>query len=198
MNTNEMIDIITKLESKKISIHDMGELCANHDLTYKQVEQFIYSVDRSQRFELFLILYNSTLKNSSAETVCKSFRESYCASDNIYAQINNSRCDFSLQGFLTKWKDSMINFMSNEEKTYYDNLPATFTIYRGMSNKEHQSGNYGISWTLSEDTAKKYVYFDKNKVQECSGGIANLLVAKTDIITVFYVHGEMEIIYLIT
>lgn len=26
MNTNEMIDIITKLESKKISINDMGKL----------------------------------------------------------------------------------------------------------------------------------------------------------------------------
>ena len=188
MNTNEMIDIITKLESGKISIDDMGKLCANHDLTYKQVEQFIYSVDRSRRFELFLTLYNNTLKNSSKETLFKSFRESYCASDNIYAQINNSRYNFSLKGFLAKLKNSM--------KIYYDNLPETFTIYRGMSNKEQQSENYGISWTLSEDTAKKYVYFDKNKVQECGGGVANLLVAKADIVTVFNVHGEMEIIYL--
>lgn len=110
---------------------------------------------------------------------CNSFRESYCASDNIYAQINNNnQYDFSLKDFLAKWKDSMIDVMSDEEKTYYDNLPATFTIYRGMSNKEHQSKNYGISWTLSEDTSKKYVYFDKNKVQECGGGVANLLVLK--------------------
>ncbi|MCS2830470.1 hypothetical protein NXY32_06210 [Bacteroides fragilis] len=196
MNTNEMIDIITKLESGKISIDDMGKLCANHDLTYKQVEQFIYSVDRSRRFELFLTLYNNTLKNSSKETLFKSFRESYCASDNIYAQINNSRYNFSLKGFLAKLKNSMSDFMSEEEKIYYDNLPETFTIYRGMSNKEQQSENYGISWTLSEDTAKKYVYFDKNKVQECGGGVANLLVAKADIVTVFNVHGEMEIIYL--
>lgn len=71
-----------------------------------------------------------------------------------------------------------------------------FTIYRGMSNAEHKSQNYGISWTLSEDVAKQYIYFNKNNVQKGNGRLASIHTSKDSIITVFSVHGEIEIIYL--
>lgn len=45
-----------------------------------------------------------------------------------------------------------------------ENLPAEVTIYRGMSCKEHRSGLYGMSWSMSEAKAKEFafdIYSDK-------------------------------------
>ncbi len=39
--------------------------------------------------------------------------------------------------------------MSKEELVYLQGLPNMITIYRGMTEVESKSGNYGISWTLN-------------------------------------------------
>ena len=46
-----------------------------------------------------------------------------------------------------------------------------FKIYRGISHEEHIDKDYGISWSLSEEEAKNYVYFGKNNVVKDKGGL---------------------------
>ena len=65
-----------------------------------------------------------------------------------------------------------------------------------MCDAEYQSCQYGISWSLSEKTAKEYIYFDKNKVESGKGGLAHIKISKNEILTVFSVHGEMEVIFI--
>lgn len=198
MTDNLFEEILNRLDRKSMSINDVYNKCLGKNISYNQAEQFFYSTDRSERFELFIALYEASLKNN-LQVAFKAFREAYCASDNIYTQIQNSVFDFDIKGFIFFMQKQNVNFlelMYESERKYYDNLPKVFTIYRGMSNAEHESKNYGISWTLSEDTAKKYIYFDKNNVEKGDGGLASIEITKDSVITVFSVHGVEEIIYL--
>jgi hypothetical protein len=86
--------------------------------------------------------------------------------------------------------------MTYDEKKYYNDLPSKFKIYRGISQNEHETKDFGISWSLSEEMAKKYVYFNKNKVEEGKGGVIDTTVEKKDILTIFLVHEDLEIIYI--
>lgn len=93
--------------------------------------------------------------------------------------------------------------MTEEEKIFFDDLQKRerFEIYRGMSDEEYRSENYGISWSLCEQTARQYAHFKKNNIQ---GGVRVkwLTISGRDIVTVFSVQewngGErkIEIIYL--
>jgi hypothetical protein len=199
MTEKLFIEILNKLDHKSMSINDVYNECLGKSVSYNQAEQFFYSTERSKRFELFIALYEASLKNNF-QVSFRAFREAYCTSDNIYAQIKNSLFRFDIKGFIFSIQEQNIDFlefMSDDEKSYYDDLPEVFTIYRGMNNAEYESKNYGVSWSLSKETAEKYIYFDKNNVQNGNGGLANIEVNKSDIITIFSVHGEKEIIYLV-
>lgn len=197
MTDNLFIEILNKLGCNSISIPEIYEKCFGKNLNYEQAEQFFYSTERNNRFELFIALYEASLKNSIHESF-RAFREAYCTSDNIYAQIKNSQFSFDIKGYISSMKKQNINFldlMNEEEISYYNNLPEVFTVYRGMSNAEYNSQDYGISWTLSRNTAEKYVYCESNNVQKGEGGVAHIEISKKSIITVFSVHGDSEIIY---
>ncbi|HTC00317.1 MAG TPA: hypothetical protein VK705_06510 [Ferruginibacter sp.] len=179
-------------------IIDLYNECKNQTINYAQAEQLLYNVGREKRFELFIVLYDSTLKKDLI-TALRVFREAYCASDNIHMQIKNSQFPFDLKKFLRFVKAQGIDFlglMNDEEKIYYNKLPNRFTIYRGINQKEYKSKELGISWSLSEEEAKNYVYFDKNNVEKGEGGLVNRFIYKIDVLTVFSVHGKSEIIYL--
>ena len=199
MNEDLFLEIINGLECKDMTILDVHTKCQNKSISYGQAEQFLYCLSRDKRFELFIALYSATLKNDPI-TAFKVFREAYCASDNIYMQIKNSQFSFNLKDFLNFAKAKCIDFldlMNEEEKKYYYELPNRFKIYRGLSQEEYKSKDYGISWSLSEEEAKNYIYFDKNNVEKGKGGLVDIEIDKTDVFTVFSVHGKKEIIYLI-
>ncbi len=61
-----------------------------------------------------------------------------------------------------------------------------------ICNSEHIIKNYGISWSLSKVVAEKYIYFGKNEVKEGDGGLLKEPVTKSEILTVFSVHGEIR------
>ena len=199
MKEDLFMEIINGLDLKVMSILDVHTKCQNKSITYGQAEQFLYCLDRDKRFELFIALYDATLKNDPI-IAFKVFREAYCASDNIYTQINNSQFPFNLKDFLNSIQTQGVDFldlMHKEEKEYYDELPNRFKIYRGLSQEEYISKNYGISWSLSEEEAKNYIYFNKNNVEKGKGGLVDIDIDKKDVLTVFSVHGKKEIIYLI-
>ena len=41
--------------------------------------------------------------------------------------------------------------MTKQELKIYNSLPENITIYRGMTTEELESGDFGISWTLSKE-----------------------------------------------
>jgi len=170
----------------------------NKKITYEEAEQILYDFERNERFEIFIALYEATLKND-LNIAFRVFKEAYCSSDNIFEQIKNSKSEFNLKVFLNFVKSNGIDFislMTYDEKKCYDDLPNKFKIYRGISQNEHGTKDYGVSWSLSDEMAKNYAYFSKNKVEKGKAGLIDTTVVKEDILTVFSVHGDLEIIYI--
>lgn len=170
----------------------------NQNLNYNQAQQIIYdhNVNRKIRFELFITLYNATL-NKNPLIAFKVFKEAYCMTDNIYSQIQKSDFKFDIKLFLKDIRNKGVNLqkqMNNEERTYYDKLPKSFTIYRGLSYKEYKSKDYGISWTLDKKIAERYIFYDKNKSEK--GGLVSKNIFKKDILTIFNDGANMEVIHL--
>jgi len=90
--------------------------------------------------------------------------------------------------------------MSQEESDYLENLPDTFTIYRGMTVEEFKSGNFGVSWSLKESVARFFIekYRRNFDTQEQPKTIHQLVIKKEDVIAYFGERKEFEIIYLHT
>jgi len=176
----------------------------NKSINYNEAEQLLHSIKRNERFELFIALYHATLKNNPI-IAYEVFREAYCSSDNIYAQIENSPFSFNLKDFLISLQVKNVDFyslMRENEKKYYNNLPNCLKIYRGVNEKESNNKNYGISWSLSREEAINYIDFKPNKVDKGKGKLLTEVINKRDILTVFSVYENMkapaknEIIYL--
>ena len=198
MEENLFIEIINGLSRKTIDIPEVHAKCLGKPLTNGKAQQFLYEVGREVRFELFIALYDATLK-SDLKTAFEVFKEAYCSSDNIFAQIRKSKLSFDLKVFLNYIKSEGLDIyglMSEDERKYYDELPNRLKIYRGVSEAEHKSKNYGISWDLCPKEAENYIYFDKNKVEKGKGGLVSSEIDKSDVFTIFSVHGKCEIIYI--
>lgn len=170
----------------------------NKELSSFDAQNYIIdpTIGRKIRFQLFLTLYFATLFKD-AKIAFEVFKESYCFSNNIYFQIQNSIFKFDLKLFLLDIQARGVNIpecMSTYEKDYFANLPKKFTIYRVMSKREYESKNFGISWTLEKKIAEQYIYFGDNNSEK--GGLASKSVNKSDILTVFNNESGFEIIYL--
>ena len=182
-----------------MNIVDIHKELLNRKITYEIAQQILYDFDRNKRFEVFIALNDSTLKNDSLLSF-RVFREAYCSSDNIFKQIKNSIFTFNLKGYLNNLQNNgfdFINAMYEEERKYYNDLPNNLKIYRGISQIEQDSKDYGISWSLSREMATNYIYYSKNEVENGNGGIIDIDIEKQNILTVFSVHGDKEIIYIV-
>ena len=87
--------------------------------------------------------------------------------------------------------------MSQDERDYLQSLPSQITIYRGMTEIEYKSGNYGISWTLKKELAKFFadIYVRNNATCGLKKTIRELVIDKKDVIAFFDGRQEYEIIY---
>ncbi len=186
--------------SKIIDLDLFHNHILNQEITYDDAIQFLYGlkINHENRFQLFICLYEASLK-SKPQIAIQVFREAYCASNNIYDQIKTSAYSFNLKNFINTNKlkgFDLKSIMNVEENNYYNNLSDKLIIYRGMCDQEFQSNNFGISWTIDEDEAENYVYFDKNKVKQGQGCVVNIPIEKMNITAVFSVHDKKEIIYI--
>jgi len=88
--------------------------------------------------------------------------------------------------------------MSKEDRIAFNKLPQNLTIYRGMSVKEKESGDFGISWTLNQEVAKKFAdrYIHNYDSIEEEHTLLKLVVNKKDVIAYFPSFDEEEIIYI--
>lgn len=116
----------------------------------------------------------------------------YTCSDNLYALKDEVKAAFSAK---RKYRESL---MEDKELKIWRNLPEHITIYRGMTLEEKESGDYGVSWTLSKKTAEFFAYkYQRNRsTNHLPRTVHKLIVKKNDVVAYFGERNEKEIIYL--
>lgn len=118
--------------------------------------------------------------------------DAFQTSDNLYKLRGLVKGSFNVERLNKKY------LMSRYERRRLKNLPDKITIYRGMSEKELKSGNFGVSWTLSkkvarffaEDYMRNYDTRKHKKIVHC------VVVDKSSIIAYFSSRKEKEVIYM--
>ena len=156
--------------------------------------QLIYSdKTRNCRMLMFVIMLNesSNLKTDWV-TAYNLLKEAYIMTDNIYAQLQKSPYPFDLSDYLLEMKQHVNTDeqMHPEELAYLNSLQFPLTVYRGMCNKELEDGRFGVSWSDSEKTASRYVFYSKNNNTEPNGKIVSFKIERSDIFAAWGVVGK--------
>ena len=156
--------------------------------------QLIYSdKTRNCRMLMFVIMLNesSNLKTDWV-TAYNLLKEAYIMTDNIYAQLQKSPSPFDLSDYLLEMKQHVNTDeqMHPEELAYLNSLQFPLTVYRGMCNKEFEDGRFGVSWSDSEKTASRYVFYSKNNNTEPNGKIVSFKIERSDIFAAWGVVGK--------
>ena len=88
--------------------------------------------------------------------------------------------------------------MNSKELEVIDRLPDEIEIYRGMTVKEFESGDFGISWTLNAERAKFFAYtYQRNySTNDLPKMVHSMTINKNSIIAYTNGRDEEEIIYL--
>lgn len=85
--------------------------------------------------------------------------------------------------------------MSEKDREDFDQLPDEITIYRAMSKKEYDSGNYRYSWTLNKKVAE--LFLNRNEaLYKKDMLIHEIKIKKIESIAYFNNRNEEEIIYI--
>ncbi|MEJ7821357.1 MAG: hypothetical protein WKF85_03490 [Chitinophagaceae bacterium] len=92
-------------------------------------------------------------------------------------------------------RDSMMN---KKERDYLQKLPDKITIYRGMTKKEYQSKEFGISWSLKKEKAEYFAFkYGRNfSTYRLKKTVHQVTINKKDVIAFLNGREEYEIIYL--
>ena len=156
--------------------------------------QLIYSdKTRNCRMLMFVIMLNesSNLKTDWV-TAYNLLKEAYIMTDNIYAQLQKSPYPFDLSDYLLEMKQHVNTDeqMHLEVLAYLNSLQFPLTVYRGMCNKEFEDGRFGVSWSDSEKTASRYVFYSKNNNTEPNGKIVSFKIERSDIFAAWGVVGK--------
>lgn len=155
--------------------------------------QLIYSdKTRNCRMLMFVIMLNesSNLKTDWV-TAYNLLKEAYIMTDNIYAQLQKSPYPFDLSDYLLEMKQHVNTDeqMHPEELAYLNSLQFPLTVHRGMCNKEFEDGRFGVSWSDSEKTASRYVFYSKNNNTEPNGKVVSFKIDRSDIFSAWGVVG---------
>jgi hypothetical protein len=100
-----------------------------------------------------------------------------------------------LKALFTNDRKGRENLMKEEEREFFETLPDEILIFRAMSLKEFESGEFRISWTLKEPVAKKFKKRNE-MLYEGEHVIHSISVLKKDVIAYLNDSEEHEIIYL--
>ena len=197
IDIEKLNDIVTDIIWQRIEETDI------FNLNNESAMNILILSDSHSRFGWFLWLLNNGIFNKVSDEQ-KTFIEAYKTSDNIHLQIKKYlECeevdDESPINYLKMYLKHLSscginNFMSSYERRYYKRLPEKITIYRGISVSEYESGNYGISWTLSKKKADFFSTYKRNGVEK--GITVKKYVRKKDIIAYISSRNEKEILYI--
>lgn len=147
-------------------------------------QHILYTQTRDHRMLLFVImLYESSNLKNDWVTAYHLLKEAYIMTDNIYAQLQKSPYPFDLSDYLLEMKQHVNTDeqMHPEELAYLNSLQFPLIAYRGMCNKEFEDGQFGVSWSDSEKTASRNVFYSKNNNTEPDGKIVSFKIERLDI-----------------
>jgi hypothetical protein len=162
------------------------------NLDYKTEKQCIDRSLKTVKSDLALRLFCGMAPLLSDQGYWYGLREAYTVCDvpDIYA-IEEKRILF------TSWRQHRECLMSAAEQRYLQSLPDQITIYRGMTLLEKETGNFGLSWTLSKKVAEFYAYdyMGYAKYNDHKRTVHSLVVDAEKLIAYFSGRREREIIY---
>lgn len=142
---------------------------------------------RNHRLSLFVMMYEEceALRNY-APMAYDLFMEAYVNSSNIHKQLQDT--PFDIRGFLEQIheKVDVESKLNDISRPFFDQLSNTFEVYRGLSKAEKDDGRQGVSWTLDEAYAERYLYLKDNEVEGDFGYVASMTIEKKDVISVQY------------
>jgi hypothetical protein len=157
-------------------------------LNKEQIEDYLMVSDSFNRFPDFLKL----LPKLVVDFYWYALRRAYEGSDSLFEYR------YVLKRLFRNKMSGRKALMNSEEQAYLKKLPKTVTIYRGMTAKEHRSNEYGISWTLEEESAHffAFTYWRNLHTSKLKKIVVKAEVEKKDIVAFFNDREEFEIIYL--
>jgi len=116
-----------------------------------------------------------------------------------YVMSSNTRnFQKEIRELFTANRTHSICIMAEKEIALLENLASKITIYRGMTEEENISGEYGISWTLDKKVAEKFAtsYAHNYDTVGLPKIVKELTIDKKNIIAYFIDRKEDEIIYI--
>lgn len=142
-------------------------------------------------FNRFLFFHKMS-KHLPPKVYWQLLADAYTVSDDLYLHRHKIRRCFSSEHPFREY------LMNKRERAFFEKLPDTVIIYRGMTVKEYDSGKHGLSWTLSYKVAKFYrdMYRRNYSTALEPKTIKELCINKSQIVAYFNGRKESEIIYL--
>ncbi len=159
-------------------------------MTKKEIRDILWGIGCNSwnRYETFLTIASKLEK----ENYWYGLRIAYEGSDNLYIQKKNVYRAFS------KNEPCKNALMSKEERKYLKSLPDQITIFRGMTELELKSKNFGVSWTLKKEVAQFFseTYQRNYSTKHLPKTIHSIDIEKSKVVAFFNKIKEFEIIYL--
>lgn len=170
---------------------------------FLKLEDKIYSALENEDFENFLLQFDNItkldafllIKDMISDKIQKIelFKQTWMLAEIQYVKVEE---------FKKLFVEYRNDIMNEEERTFYDSLPETITIYRGT--RVPPEIDSGISWTTNKEIAEKFLNYPKGILDErqISGqnkplypNLRTKTINKKDIICCLKDRGEDEIIY---
>jgi hypothetical protein len=157
-------------------------------MNYKEASEILIMSSSYEVFGNFL-----TIKSElDDKTYWRILSDAYIGSDNLFRYSNEIKQAFRED------RDFRTLLMSKTDLKFYNNLPSKLIIYRGMTIQELESGDFGVSWTLSRKVAEFFanIYGRNHDTRHLPKVVHQLEVSKELICAYFSDRQEEEVIFL--
>ena len=157
-------------------------------MDYEESGNLLVKCSSFDRFQTFLKIKDQLNDKDYWRTLA----DAYTGSDNLYHLKEEIK-----EAFLED-RSEREYLMNKKELKIYNSLPENITIYRGMTTEELESGDFGVSWTLSRERADYFAFtYGRNfSTEGVSKVVHQLEVKKVEILAYFNERNEQEVIYI--
>jgi len=181
----------------KSCIEELNKIQKKQD---EQLEQaFIkYRID----FKTQLIHCSSQMK---IKKFCQ-FKDLFESDDEYWTELrtafmcskNTRNYQKEIRELFSAKKENRIKLMTDTEIKELEELPAKIKVYRGMTEEEKDSGEYGISWSLKKEVAETFAFTYAHNYDSVGKPktVLELKINKSDVIAYLTDRQENEILYL--
>ncbi len=102
-----------------------------------------------------------------------------------------------VQYFKEEQLDVYRSYMTDAEQKFYNSLPSTLTVYRGIAVENSYDEEYGFSWTINKEVAR---FFAEDHAQQLNEHLVPIIleqtISKQDIVWVLLEREEEEMVVL--